>query len=334
MDGWQVIEQAAALAQRGEAVALATVVWRQRPSSGQVGSRAIITESGEVHGWIGGACAEPSVIRQAQAVIAEGVPRLLLLGATDKLGDAIGEGMTVVPIACQSEGALEVYIEPVVPVPHLVIVGRSPMAHTLAELAGALGWRADRFDWTAFSAADASERSMVVVATQGHGDEEAIEQAVAARPAYLGLVASRERGAAVFGYLAERGVAKEQLDLVRVPAGLDLGRTSHTEIAVAILAELVQLRASGKLGAPEQTARARRHGAVPDDRNGAMPDGAGTSEPAGSEAVDPVCGMTVKAGSAGRPLDYEGDTHSFCSAACRAQFESSPASYVRKETRC
>ncbi len=92
MEGWQVIEQAAALAQRGEAVALATVVWRQGPSSGQVGSRAIITESGEVRGWIGGACAEPSVIRQAQAVLAEGAPRLLLLGTTDKFGDAIPEG--------------------------------------------------------------------------------------------------------------------------------------------------------------------------------------------------------------------------------------------------
>ena len=123
MDGWQVMEQAAALAERGEAVALATVVWRQRPSSGQVGSRAIITASGEVHGWIGGACAEPSVISQAREVIAEGSPRLLLLGSTDKFGDAIPDGMTVVPISCQSEGALEVYIEPVLPVPHLVVVG-------------------------------------------------------------------------------------------------------------------------------------------------------------------------------------------------------------------
>src|SRR6266704_6795733 len=143
MDGWPVIEQAAALAQRGEAVALATVVWRQGPSSGQLGSRAIITESGQVPGWIGGACAEPSVIRQAQQVIAEGAPRLLLLGTTGKFGDAIPEGMTVVPISCQSEGALEVYIEPVLPAPHLVVVGRSPMAHTLARLAQTLGWHAD-----------------------------------------------------------------------------------------------------------------------------------------------------------------------------------------------
>jgi xanthine dehydrogenase accessory factor len=330
MDRWEVIEQAVALAERGEAVALATVVWRQGPSSGQLGSRAIITESGEVHGWIGGACAEPSVIRQARAVIAEGAPRLLLLGTTDKFGDAIGEGMTVVPIACQSEGALEVYIEPVLPAPHLVVVGRSPMAHTLAELAGALRWRADLLDWTTFSTADANERSMVVVATQGHGDEEAIEQAVAARPAYLGLVGSRKRGAAVLGYLAERGVPREQLDLVRVPAGLDLGRTSHTEIAVAILAELVQLRAAGELGARERqaVAGAAASGAAPARRIGARRAGTATAAAEQSEAADPVCGMTVPASPAGRLLEHEGATYYFCSADCRSQFESSPASYV------
>jgi xanthine dehydrogenase accessory factor len=315
MDGWQVIEQAAALAQRGEAVALATVVWRQGPSSGQAGSRAIITESGEVHGWIGGACAEPSVIGQAREVIAEGKPRLLLLGTSGKFGDAIPDGMTVIPISCQGEGALEVYIEPVLPAPHLVIVGRSPMTHLLAELAGGLGWRADLIDWTEFSAADATGRSMVVVATQGHGDEEAIEQAAAARPAYLGLVGSRKRGAAVLGYLAERGVDKKQLDRVRVPAGLDLGKTSHSEIAVSILAELVQLRSSGGLGRVVKPGRRSAAAGLQD-------------------STDPVCGMTVTAGPAGRPLEHDGITYYFCSAGCRGAFESDPASYARKETRC
>src|SRR5258708_24374764 len=174
MNGGPVIAQAAALGQRGEAVALATVVWRQGPSSGQLGSRAIITESGEVHGWIGGACAEPSVIRQARAVIAEGSPRLLLLGTTDKFGAAIPEGMTVVPISCQSEGALEVYIEPMLPAPHLVIVGRSPMAHTLAELAGSLVRRTARIVCPDFSSADADERARVLVSARGQCEECAV----------------------------------------------------------------------------------------------------------------------------------------------------------------
>ena len=311
MEGWGVLAQAGELSKRGEAFALATVVWRQGPSSGQQGSRAIITEAGELRGWIGGACAEPVVIREAQRVIADGEARLLLLGTREQFGAAVPEGMTVVPIACQSEGALEVYIEPVLPAPHLVVVGRSPMAHTLTDLARALGWRAVLIDGPDFTSADAGERSMVVVATQGHYDEEAVEQAVAAGPAYLGLVGSERRGVALLGYLAERGVPRDRLDKIRVPAGLDLGRTTHEEIAVAILAELVQLRASGAL--PRQSAQAAKPAA---------------------EAVDPVCGMTVTADAAGRPLQHDGVTYYFCSAGCRRAFESDPAAYLKKETRC
>src|SRR6266545_7855986 len=135
MSNFDVLEEAGELTRRGQPFALATVVWRQGPSSGQQGSRAIITAAGELHGWIGGACAEPVVIRAARQVITEGVPRLLLLGTPDQFGAAVPDGMTVVPIACQSEGALEVYIEPVLPAPHLVVVGRSPMARTLTGLA-------------------------------------------------------------------------------------------------------------------------------------------------------------------------------------------------------
>src|SRR5262245_53127760 len=140
-DGWQVLERAGELANQGREFALATVVWRQSPSSGQPGSRAIVTANGELIGWIGGACAEPVVLREAQRVIRDREPRLLLLGSPHQFGTAVPDGMTVIPIACQSEGAMEVYIEPVVPTPQLLVVGRSPMAHTLAELARALGWR-------------------------------------------------------------------------------------------------------------------------------------------------------------------------------------------------
>ena len=316
VDGWGVLQQAGELARTGQSFALATVVWRQGPSSSQQGSRAIITESGEFYGWIGGACAQPAVIRAARQVISGGEPRLLLLGSPEQFGEAIPDGMTVVPISCASEGALEVYIEPVLPVPHLVIVGRSPMAQTLANLARALGWRAELIGGQEFTAADATERSMVVVATQGHGDEEAIEAAVQARPAYLGLVGSRRRGATMLGYLAERGLPADQLDRVQVPAGLDLGRISHQEIAVAILAELVQLRASGALP-----------GASPGALFMAGPGSA-------AEAVDPVCGMTLTADASARPLVHDGETYYFCCTGCRQEFEQDPGAHAKKESRC
>jgi xanthine dehydrogenase accessory factor len=320
MNGLGVLERMGELARSGQAFALATVVWRQGPSSSKQGSRAIITADGQLDGWIGGACAEPVVIREAQQVMADGNARLLLLGSPDQFGGAVPDGMTVVPISCQSEGALEIYIEPVLPVPHLVIVGSSPMAHTLAQLARALDWSTDLVSPPDFTAAGAGqpradERSMVIVATQGHGDEDMVERAVAMRPAYLGLVASRRRGEAVLGYLAERGVPKDQLDKVHAPAGLDLGKTTHEEMAVAILAELVQLRASGALA--DAPAPRAGHGRQP------------KTELKLAEAVDPVCGMTVMASAASMPAEHDGITYYFCCAGCRQKFNENPDAYVR-----
>jgi xanthine dehydrogenase accessory factor len=307
IDRWDVIDQAGELVRNGEEFALATVVWRQGPSSGQQGSRAIITAGGLRSGWIGGACAEPVVIREAREVIRSGEARLLLLGASDQFGAAVPEGMAVIPISCQSEGALEIFIEPVVPTPHLVVVGRSPMAHTLADLATSLGWRTDLRDGPEFSAADLGARSIVVVATQGHGDEEAVEQAVLAAPAFVGLVASKRRGETILGYLADRGVPRDLLDRVRAPVGLDLGHTSHREIAVAILAELVRLRAAGELwSGPAGPAPA--------------------AKPA--PATDPVCGMTVAPGGGGPAIEHDGVTHHFCCAGCRDAFARDPAAYA------
>jgi xanthine dehydrogenase accessory factor len=326
----ELLDEISELTRRGQPFALATVVWRRSPSSSQPGARAIITAGGELHGWIGGACAEPVVIREARRVMAEGTSRLLLLGTPEQFGapglsgKEVPEGMTVVPISCQSEGALEIYIEPVLPAPHLVVIGESPMARTLAALAGALGWSCEVFRGPEFSAERVSERSMVVVATQGHDDEGMLERAAAARPAYLGLVGSRRRGATVLGYLADRGVPRDQLDRVRVPAGLDLGRTTHREIAVAVLAELVQLRAAGGLsGRAAGGLSGRAAGELSGRAAGGLSGRAPGAPDASAQAVDPVCGMTVAA--SGRPVTREGVDYYFCSAGCRQAFEKGQA---------
>jgi xanthine dehydrogenase accessory factor len=305
-DGWEILRRGEELSRRGEEFALATVVWRQGPSSGQPGSRALITAAGQLHGWIGGACAEPVVIREAQRVIADRTSKLLLLGTPEQFGDSIPDGMVTVAIACQSEGAMQVYIEPVIPTPHVTIVGRSPMVHTLAELTRALGWRADVCDGPDLSAADLDARSVVIVATQGHGDEDAVERAVSASPAFVGLVASRRRGEAVLGYLADRGVAPAMLDRVHAPVGLDLGHTTHREIAVAILAQLVRLRAAGAL-APSS--------------------GDVTTAPAVADTRDPVCGMSVRADASSHPVEHDGVTYHFCCVGCRDAFVRDPHAY-------
>ena len=306
---------------RHEPCVLATVVWRRAPSSGREGGKALIGADGGVRGWLGGACAEPAVVREAMRALEEGTPRLMFLGPADELEDRRRDGMVSVPIACQSEGALEVYLEPMLPPPHLVAVGRSPAVDALARMAEALGWRAVLVDdggaadqhpgvgevLTALdlAAAGAGPRSMVVVATQGHADEAALEQALATGAAYVGLVASRTRAASVLGYLRQRGLAEEDVARVRSPAGLDLGSLRPEEIAVAILAELVQLRAAGALPAGVPAAQAQ----------------------APAQAVDPVCGMTVDVATSRHLLEVEGGLVHFCCAGCLAAYSSDPSRF-------
>jgi xanthine dehydrogenase accessory factor len=306
-EGWDIVERAAELARSGEEFALATVVWRQGPSSGQMGSRAIITRSGQLYGFIGGACAEPVVLREAVRVIESREPRLLFLGTADVPQSQLPEGMLYVPMSCQSEGALQIYVEPVVPALDLVVVGSSPMTRTLADLAAALGWDSRVVDASDFSADDVGARSVVVIASQGHGDEEAVALAVSAEPLFVGLVASRKRGESLLAYLGERGVSTELLERVRTPVGLDLGRTSHREIAVSVLAELVMRRAAGEFSA------ATSGGALPRSEE---------------QVLDPVCGMTVTADDAHFAVEHDGTTYWFCCAGCSTSFAADPARYL------
>jgi xanthine dehydrogenase accessory factor len=321
-----LLELAARLAREGEPFVLATVVWNRAPSSGKPGSTALITRDRHIHGWLGGACAEPTVIREGLRALDEGEPKLLFLGTPDELEGRARDGIVTIPIACQSEGALEVYVEPVVPSPHVAIVGRSPAVDALAGMAAALGWRAVVVDdggraedhrgvervVTDLDLTDAGvgPASFVVVATQGHYDEEALQRALETEAAYVGLVASRKRAEAVLGYLRDRGVSPEDLARVHAPAGLDLGHLPNQEIAVAILAQLVQLRAEGTL-----------------DRGAAIPVGLERHE-----AIDPVCGMTVEVADARYVTAHEGRTYYFCSAGCLERFTAAPAEFEASTT--
>lgn len=313
-DGAEVMERAVALMRDGESFAMATVVWRQPPSSGHHGSRAIVMPDGSLHGWVGGACAEPVLVREAKRVLAEGAPTLVWLGQPEDFdGVHVPEGVVTVPISCQSDGALQIFIEPVMAQPHVLIVGRSPMAVTLLDLVHGLGWRGDLVDGTQFDPGLIKAATAVIVATQGHGDEEVLQAALQADPAFIGLVASRKRGETVRDYLADRGVPKERLERLHTPIGLDLGHTTHREIAVAILAELVQLRADGALKPRSRTM---------------LP----LLEP--EDVLDPVCGMTVQAVPANRPREFEGRTYYFCAPGCAVAFEKDPVAFTQQEVPC
>ncbi len=246
---------------------------------------------------MGGACARDSVVRQALEALTIGEPRLLVLGEHDHR-----PGVELVSMACASEGAMEVYVEPVLPQPMVLIVGSSPMVDTLRRLVAILGWRVSSTENPA-DVETAEPRSFVVVASQGHYDEPAVQAALASPAAYIGLVASEKRASAVKQWLREEGVPEEAIARVTAPAGVDLGSTEHHEIAVAILAELVAFKAAGA-GAQVTPVT--------------MPE----------QAVDPVCQMTVDVARARFVTEHGGTSYYFCAAGCQRAFEADPAAFL------
>jgi xanthine dehydrogenase accessory factor len=290
----QVLVEAGRLAEGGKPYALATVVRVVRPASTRRGDRALVTPDGALAGWVGGACSEPIVVREALRALADGQPRLVRIGPAGAGAGAPGD-VVVAESRCASEGVVEVLIEPELPAPRLAVLGEGVAGRTLLELARVIGWRVtDQLD-------PDGPPDAVVVATMGHGDEDALASALRAGVGYVGLVASARRAGVVLDALRGQGVAEAALARVRSPAGRDLGPSTQEEIAVAILAELVDWR----------------HGLAATRAPAAAGPGA---EKAPAEAVDPVCGMTVAV--AGAPTAVrDGVTWYFCSVGCRDQFE-------------
>jgi xanthine dehydrogenase accessory factor len=272
------VSRAAALAAAGVPFVEAVVVRCAAPTSARPGDRAIVLGDGTIEGFVGGSCADTTVRLQALRALETGEPMLLRILPGEEDGPGDEEGTVVVANPCLSGGALELFLEPRLPPERVAVAGDSPVARALAGLCAPLGFRA-RLGATAEPGDFAA-----VVASLGHDDEDAVRRGLEAGCEYVGLVASRVRGAAVLEQLRADGVEEAALARVRTPAGLDIGARTHAEIALAILAELVQAR-RGRTVAPAP----RR------------------------EAVDPVCGMTVLVG----PDTPTAADAAFCSEGCR-----------------
>lgn len=325
-----VLQLAAALEAKGESFAIAIVVRREPASSAQVGNTAVITEDGACHGWLGGSCIQSTVIREALSALRAGAPRLIALSPNPDADRR--SGVAVFPMTCHSGGSVDIYVEPVVSPARLIVFGISPTAQALARLGKALGYRVDAVDPDAnpamFPGADrvmtdfqpqelrdrpASqwERLFAVIATIGRRDEEAAQAALAAEPVYVGIVASRRRFAQIRETLLAHGVPVEAVDAIRSPAGLDIGAMAPEEVALSILAEIVQVRQAGRV---KQTA-------------GEPPQPAAATPARDSEALDPVCGMMVAVADARSVAEHDGHTYYFCCGGCRERFLAAPDRY-------
>lgn len=319
------LEKAHTLEQAGEAFAIATVVRAEKPTSAKPGAKAIITGDGNISGWVGGSCAEPTVIREARKAILDGQARFLRLCPPEKMGQAPQDGVTEVTLTCVSGGTLEIYIEPFHAAPNLVVIGHLATTDALLKMGKGLGYQTvamgpeatrERFPQADsvykhidFSHIRMRPQTYVIVASHGNYDEEALEAALRSSAPYVALVASKARAQSVIQSLQEAGLDEDELSRVRFPAGLDIGAVTPEEIAISILAEIVQLQRSGQMVVVQPGLEIL-----------------GGIEP--SEARDPVCNMTVEIATTRYTTHYKGETYYFCSAHCKHTFEKSPEKFI------
>ena len=313
---------------------LATVVASYPPQSVRPGAKAIVHADGAIQGWVGGGCVQPVVRQESADALADGRPRLVRMNAGVGAGGAetaaISHGdVREYPMTCQGEGGIEIYLEPVLAAPRLVLLGHTPVVQSLARLGAELGFEvivgsaavpSDLFPpgvrvttdvQTALAGADAT--TYVVVGTMGAGDEAALAAAATSEAPYVGLVASRKKAHYLIDYVRAEGVAADRLARVKFPAGLDLGGMSASEIALSVLAEIVHRRyAKPNVGSPSLSAASGAP--TPLQRN------AGPRPAAPAMARDPICGMPVDTSTA-RYAVVEGDeTLYFCCPGCRATY--------------
>jgi len=322
----------------GNPFAIATVVRAEKPTSAKVGAKAILTEDGTLSGWIGGSCAEPTVKRESKKALQDGQPRLIRLCPPEKMGQAPQEGVIEIALTCISGGTLEIYIEPQLAQPHLVVIGHLATAEALVSLGKGLGWRislmglevtrerfpnADHiFDELDFSKLTIAKNTHVVVASHGNYDEDMLVAALQSDAPYVALIASKKRASAILQYLNESNLTQDQIARLKYPAGLDFGAVTPEEIALSILAEIIQRRRNSPILRPSsgQVSNSPVSGLqLPIVQSSVL------------EALDPVCGMTVEIATAHFISEYNGKTYYFCAAGCKHSFDKEPGRYIQPE---
>ncbi|MGI8800884.1 MAG: XdhC family protein [Solirubrobacteraceae bacterium] len=296
------------LAAQGAPFVTATVVRAQRPTSAAAGNVALITSDGSIDGFVGGVCAETSVRLYSLKVLESGEPVLLkiLPDAEGPDHDAEGpgeelaseEGSVTVQNPCLSGGAIEVFLEPVLPLPRVHLVGSTPIAAAIERLAPELGLKIVVVEKGVLNAADGDLG--MVVAAHGRNELETVRQGLEAGLPYVGLVASPKRAAGLIEELRADGVSDELLAQVEAPAGIEIGALTPAEIAVSLMARVIQIR------------RGRAYSPPPVSRE----------TPAPATAVDPICGMNVVIDADTPRTEHDGETVYFCATGCQAKYES------------
>lgn len=297
-----VSRRATELAAEGTAFVIATVVRAKRPTSVKAGEVALVLGDGTIEGFVGGVCAQQSVrvyslkaIETEEAVLLRIVPDGPM-GEDPETGREVSveEGTVTAQNPCLSGGEIEIFLEPVVPAPRVLVVGDTPIAAAVVALGKELGLE------MVPSAEPAAGDLALVVAAHGRDELHMLRRALEAGVPYIGLVASPKRGAGVIDELRADGVSEEHLALIDVPAGIDIGARTPAEIALSILATIVVVRRGERVAAPLRDPE---------------------SAPSPELAIDPICGMTVAVVADTPSVEVDGETFYFCCDGCATKFQ-------------
>ena len=318
-------EKISNLARTQDSFAIVQVVGRQAPSSSKLGDKAIVKKNGKMEGWIGGGCVQGIVLKESADAIATGKPRLVRIGKSLK-NDQKQEGVMEYKMTCQSEGQVEIYIEPVVPRPHLMVIGKSEIAKALVRLGKAMDFKVtgvseganlqtyDKVDELItqidLSRVNTSRLSFIVVATQGDRDEESLLQALKKEASYVGFVSSRKKAGTITNYLLDAGVDPAALDRLYAPAGIDINAKKPDEVAVSIMAEIIRIKNGLDLSIP-------------------VTEASSTQEETPSYYINPVCGVPVDMKHPKHVVQYGDETVYFCCDGCKIKFEKDPDKYIK-----
>jgi xanthine dehydrogenase accessory factor len=301
------------LAAQGTPFVTATVVRALRPTSVKAGDVALVLGDGTIEGFVGGVCAQQSVRVYSLKAIETEEALLLRIVPDGPIGEdpntgqevSVEEGAVTAQNPCLSGGAMEIFLEPVLPAPRVLVVGDTPIASAVLALGAELG-----LDLVAVESGDPDPSPgdlAVVVAAHGRDELHTLRRGLEAGVPYIGLVASHKRGAGVIAELRADGVPDDHLELIDVPAGIDIGARTPAEIALSILATLIAVRRGKQAAAPEG-ARVRPTANIPSS----------TSTPL---AVDPICGMTVAVVEGTPSVTVDGEIVYFCCEGCATKFQ-------------
>jgi xanthine dehydrogenase accessory factor len=296
------------LAKRRQPYVQATVVRAQVPTSARPGDQAIVLSDGTIDGFVGGHCAAGSVRAAGLEALRTGRSVLLRVLPEGEQGFPESPGAQVVVNPCLSGGALEIFLNPVLPQPIVMVSGDSPVARSVSDLAGPLGFEVRE------ATHDGSGTVAVVIALHGGDELHRLRHALDVGIPFIALVASQRRGAAL---LDERKGRDEERARVQTPAGIDIGAQTPAEVALSILAGIVKaIRIDGVVALPEQAGPEQAAIAQPED----------SKEPSRQTVLDPICGMTVVVGPETPRVVLAGVDYFFCCPGCRDRFVAENAS--------